>query len=466
MLATWIETHAARLPDAVALIAADQPVRYAELAARIDADASSLLAQGFAPGATLAVLLRSSHVLARLAWSVSRLGGTLLPLNPAWPEARVDAMLEQAEADGAVRDEDVASAARLCQFMLPGVAGEGVALPPLAMDGRRVALVIATSGSSGEPKGVMLSNANLEAAVLAARQRMPLAPGDVWLACLPLYHIGGLSILYRCAQAGAAVLLEEGFEPERVRAAMARHGVTHISLVPAMLARLLEFGPPPRSLKHALVGGAPLSAALARRALETGWPLCVSYGMSEAASQVATLCPSSQWSEGVAGPPLPGMEVTITHGRICLRGPMVMTGYARPGREPGLGLRDGWLVSGDRGYLDDAGNLVVLGRGDDMLVSGGVNIHPAEVEALLLSCPGVRDAALTAVPDEVWGDRLVALVVSDTSVDEVREWSRANLPKYLRPRRFLAVSALPRNAMGKLERSRLAALAKAATETV
>jgi o-succinylbenzoate---CoA ligase len=306
MLATWIGSHAARLPDAPALIVADKPVRYAELAARIDADAGSLLTQGFVPGATLAVLSRSSLVHARLAWSVSRLNGTLLPLNPAWPEARIDAMLEQAEADGVLRDEEVASAGRLRQFELPGAVGEGVALPPLALDRRRITLVIATSGSSGEPKGVMLGNANLEAAVLAARERMPLVPGDVWLACLSLYHIGGQSILYRCAEAGAAVLLEEGFEPGRVRDAIVRHGVTHISLVPAMLARLMELGPPPQGLKYALVGGAPLSAALARRADESGWPLCVSYGMSEATSQVATLCPlSAQWNEGMAGPPAP-----------------------------------------------------------------------------------------------------------------------------------------------------------------
>lgn len=471
MLATWIEASAANHPDAPALIADGTFVRYSELVHALESHARILMAQGLAPGATLAALCRSPLQLARLAWSVSRLGGTLLPLNPAWPGTRINAMLEQAGADGVAMDENAAPAMHLRQFKLSGAEGGDAPLPVLAAERRNIALVIATSGSTGEPKGVMLSNANLEAAALAARSRIPLAAGDLWLDCLPLYHIGGLSILYRCAQAGAAVLLQEGFEPGRVRDAMAQHGVTHISLVPAMLARLAELGPPPRGLKYVLIGGGPLSAALARRAIEAGWPLCHSYGMSEAASQVATLClPAEQWMEGLAGPPLPGMEVTIVDehgsrcagpGRIRVRGPMVMAGYVRPGREPGLGLRDGWFVSGDLGYLDGAGSLVLQGRADDMLVSGGVNVHPAEAEALLLACPGVRDAALTALPDEVWGDRLVALVVGDAAEDAVFEWCRATLPAYLRPRRVVAVPRLPRNVLGKLERGRLPLLVRA-----
>ena len=471
MLATWIEAASATHPAAPALIAGGRTVGYADLAAEIERDARGLLAQGFAPGATLAALSLSSLQLARLAWSVSRLGGTLLPLNPAWPSSRANSLLDLAEADGVVVDQDAEAPSSLRRFRLSGPVGESSPLPRLQPAGRKIAVVIATSGSSGEPKGVMLSNANLEAAVLAARGRIPLAPGDVWLDCLPLYHIGGLSILYRCAQAGAAVLLEEGFDLGRVSEAMARHGVTHVSLVPAMLARLLDLGPPPRSLKYALIGGGPLSAALARRAIEAGWPLRPSYGMSEAASQVATLgVPLDQWREGMAGPPLHGLEVQIVDenggpcsgtGRIRLRGPMVMAGYARPGREPGLGLQDGWFLSADLGCLDHAGNLVIQGRADDMLVSGGLNVHPAEAEALLLACPGVRDAALTALPDEVWGDRLAALVAGDAEEGAVFEWCRAALPAYLRPRLVVMVPELPRGALGKLERWRLPALVRA-----
>lgn len=333
------------------------------------------------------------------------------------------------------------------------------------------ALLIATSGSTGEPKQVMLSEANLEAAVRASRSRIPLGPGDIWLNCLPLQHIGGVAIFYRCAEAGAAVLLHRGFEAVRVRKDMERHAVTHISLVPAMLARLLETGPPPAQLKYALIGGGPLSANLAQRAHQAGWPICPSYGMSEAASQIATLATfPADWCEGMVGPPLPGINVEIIddngrpvtgEGRIRVRGPNVMLGYANPAHEAGLGLLDGGFVSGDRGYLDDRGNLVVLGRHDDMLVSGGINVHPAEVENLLLNCPGVSDVAVTAVSDEVWGDRMTALLVGGANCSAVQDWCRKHLPSHLRPRRFFAVTTLPRNAMGKLERQHLPALALA-----
>ncbi len=331
-------------------------------------------------------------------------------------------------------------------------------------------LLISTSGSTGEPKQVMLSAANLEASVRASRNRIPLGPGDIWLDCLPLKHIGGIAITYRCAEAGAAVLLHPGFDAARVREDMEQHGVSHISLVPAMLARLLEGGPPPAQLKYALVGGGPLSASLARRAHQSGWPICPTYGMSEAASQVATLAMfPPDWRQGMVGLPLPGISVEIVdenglpvkgEGRIRVRGPSIMKGYANVAGEAGHGLLDGWFVSGDRGYLDEQGNLVVLGRCDDMLVSGGVNVHPAEVEGLLLDCPGVTDVAVTAVSDEVWGDRITALVVSD-DIQSIEGWCRDKLPSAQRPRLFVAVTALPRNAMGKLERKRLPAMARA-----
>lgn len=329
-------------------------------------------------------------------------------------------------------------------------------------------LLIATSGSTGEAKLVMLSAANLEAAVRASR--IPLSLGDVWLNCLPVKHIGGMAIFYRCAEAGAAVLLHRAFDAARVLNDMERHGATHISLVPAMLARLLEVGPPPARLRYALIGGGPLSATLARRAQAAGWPICPSYGMSEAASQVATLVGlPDDWHEGMVGQPLPGLTVEIVddnglptkgEGRIRVRGPSVMLGYANPAHEPGHGLVGGWFYSGDRGCFDEQGNLVVLGRHDDVLVSGGANVHPAEVEGLLLACPGVSDVAVTSVHDEIWGDRIAALVVGgDMHLVEI--WSRANLPSAQRPRLFLAVDALPRNAMGKLERRRLPELARA-----
>ncbi|HJW26462.1 MAG TPA: AMP-binding protein [Rhodocyclaceae bacterium] len=326
------------------------------------------------------------------------------------------------------------------------------------------ALIISTSGSEGEPKAVLLSDSNLDAAAAASNARVPLGPGDVWLDCLPLFHIGGMSILWRCARAGATVLLHRGFDAGAVVADLASRGVTHISLVPAMLARLLDLGVlPPPGLRCVLVGGAALSRPLYERAVAKGWPLFPSYGMTETAAQVATFDPAEgPWSEGLAGRPLPGAEIAIGgDGRIRVRGSQVMLGYLNPAGEAGVGLEDGWFATSDHGAIDGEGRLQVLGRADDMLVSGGANVHPLAVESCLAACPGVVDVAVSGLPDPVWGDLVVALVVGEAEDGRILEWSRAHLPSAARPRRILRLERLPRNAMGKLERAKLRAFLEA-----
>jgi O-succinylbenzoic acid--CoA ligase len=360
-----------------------------------------------------------------------------MPLNPALPTERILALRALAGLDGAAP--------------APGQRG--------------LNLIIATSGSTGAPKAVMLSGEALAAAVAASRRRLGLEPGDVWLACLPMVHIGGLSMVLRCVEAGATLRLYSGFEAERIAEDLAGGRVSHISLVPTMLSRLLDLGcvPSPR-LRVALIGGATLPAGLAARALEAGWPLRPSYGMSEAASQVATCLDSRDWTPGLAGPPLAGIEITApAAGPIRLRGPQVMSGYLNPGLEPGLGLdADGWFETSDLGSFDGRGRLVVHGRADDVLVSGGENVHPAEVEAVASRCPGVRAVAITARRDAVWGDRLVALVVGEIDPVDFLDWCRARLPGYQRPRVMLRATDLPLGPTGKIDRRALRQIAESA----
>jgi O-succinylbenzoic acid--CoA ligase len=261
--------------------------------------------------------------------------------------------------------------------------------------------------------------------------------------------------------ADAGMLVHQGFKAERVWQDLNSYQVTHISLVPAMLSRLLDISDDshsPESLRVALIGGGHLSPELAERANTAGWPLCVSYGMSETCSQCATECGGQAGLvPGYVGLPLDGFEIALSDsGRIKVRGSAVMQGYVNPDRTPGEGLlQEGWFETGDLGEIDQSGCLRVLGRADDMLITGGVTIHPLEIENLIVGCSGIDDVVVSARRDKVWGDFLVALYAGTVSEDELEVWCRVNLSSYQRPREFIRVSELPRNSMGKLDRKSL-----------
>lgn len=415
-LADHLRRNTALAPDAAALITAEQSRTWANLLAEAEACATTIGADEKA-----FVTHGNSAHLALHAYACS------LKNRPFWPVDR----------------------------NRPAILDDAAQVPA------DTALIISTSGSEGEAKAVLLSTANLASAALAANRRLPLTAGDCWLACLPLYHIGGQSILWRCAQAGASVLLHEGFDAQRVAGALTAYPVSHISLVPAMLARLLDQKiKPPASLRHAIIGGAALSLTLFERARAAGWPLNPSYGMSESSAQIATWTPADgEWHEGLVGQALPGNEISLSDdGRIRIRGAQIMRGYLGAPH-----LADGaWFTTGDLGKIDAKTRLTVTGRADDMLISGGCNVHPAEVESCLAGCPGVLDVAVTGIPDAVWGDLVAALVVGNASPAEITRWCTARLPSAALPRRIVQLRELPRNSAGKLERASLRRLASEA----
>lgn len=307
-----------------------------------------------------------------------------------------------------------------------------------------LALIIATSGSTGEPRGVRLPWRAVATASRMSARALELRPGDAWLACLPLFHVGGAMILYRCLRAGATAVVHEGFEVAAVVRDLVARRVTHISLVPPMLAQLLDAGVPPGlTLRCVLVGGAALTPALLERAVAAGWPVRLSYGMTETCATAL-----------VDGRPLPGVGVRAdAAGRLEIATPARMAGYlGEHGRPPE------WIATSDLGMLDTRGQVRVAGRADDMLVSAGVNVHPLEVEARLAACPGVREAGVTGLADPVWGDVIAAAYEGEAPEDALDDWCRAHLPAARRPRRFLRVARLPRTASGKLDRRALPAL--------
>jgi O-succinylbenzoic acid--CoA ligase len=343
----------------------------------------------------------------------------------------------------------------------------GIAASRRTPSGPALALLVKTSGSSGGPKVVMLTRENLLASAAAVNRRLGFGPDGVWLCCLRLSHIGGLAIIHRWALAGATLVLHEGFDARAVAEDLQRHAVTHLSLVPPMLDRLLEArAVPPRSLRVVLVGGQALNPVLAERALAAGWPLFPTYGMTETCSQIATAATALERApvEGRVGPLLPGVVIDRGEGRgdarrLRVRGPMVMAGYANPERRPGQGLDDGWFETSDLGAVDERGELRVVGRADDVLVVGGNKVSLNRIEGVLRSAPGVSDAVVVALEDPIWGRRLVVVYRGDLDESALSRWCASVLRGAEQPRRFKRVPALPLLDSGKYDRLAIRALA-------
>jgi len=455
----WLLLRKQQMPNAVAL-QRQHGLSFVQLWSESNRLAWLLSDNGVRPQDRCAVQTEDSWALARLVYASLLLGITLIPLDPGMDRPRRNKLLTQTGCRTLITDDFFTETGyhtlSLCGLFaaLPGVK-DRVQHKPLQADGLQ--LIMATSGTTGDPKGVMLSAANLAASVRASEQRLGLTAADCWLACLPLFHIGGLSILLRCLAVGARVLLQQNFDAKAVWGAITTGAVTHISLVPAMLDRLIQQAddqPPHAALRIVLIGGGPLSGSLAERAHAAGWPLCVSYGMSETASQFATdASPDAGLLPGLVGLPLQGFEVAIaTDGRIRVRGEAVMAGYANPEGESGEGLEQGWFETGDLGDLDEQGRLTVTGRADDLLISGGKNIHPVEVEERLMRCPGISSVGVAGREDPVWGMVLVALYTGALTPEAFKGWATESLPTHLRPREYIQIERLPLNQMGKLSR--------------
>jgi O-succinylbenzoic acid--CoA ligase len=422
-------------PDDVVLWDAQGAWTHRELAARVDERAADLDGVGHGPGEVVPVALDADAEGLVTLLALWRVGATPAPLSMRLTEA----------------EHDTARAA------LAGVPGGAQA-------------VLWTSGTAGQPKGVALSFDALEASARASEQRLALGADDVWLASLSPAHVGGLALLTRALLLGSRLAAVGPFEVEAASALIDGRGaasgvaVTHVAVVPTQLLRLLDARgdePAPPSLRCVLVGGAAAPAGLVARALEGGWPLALTYGLTEATSQVATAPPDVvRRKPGTVGRPLPGVELTLANGsEIFVRGRTLASGYVATD-EPMVD-RDGWLHTGDLGRLDDDGDLWVTGRRIDRIVTGGVTVDAVEVEEALRAHPAVRDAGVVGIPDEEWGERVGAWVEPAGDVTAGAEaleaaaldaWLRQRLSAAKLPRVYRVAAGLPRNANGKLDR--------------
>ena len=330
--------------------------------------------------------------------------------------------------------------------------------------GDRMLAVLFTSGTSGTPRGAVLSRAAFEASARASAANLPWKDDDRWLLCMPLSHVGGLSVVTRSLAARACIVLHERFDVGRTLASIVRDRITRISVVPTMLFDLLAADRDNvlAKLDTVLVGGAATSSTLLEECARRRVRALTTYGLTEACSQVATQAPRDpRETRGGSGRPLLGIELTIVDehheplkpgeiGSISIRGPQLMEGYL--GEAP---LEGRAFDTGDLGMVGDRGELFVASRRSDLIVTGGENVYPIEIENVLASCPGVTSVIVFGLDHERWGQEVCAAVVPSASfdADRVRALLAEKLAPFKIPKKLATVSAFPLKANGKIDRS-------------
>jgi O-succinylbenzoic acid--CoA ligase len=481
------------MPDRPALLAGGLRWTYAELDSQASRLARALLALGVQPGDRVALLARNSPEYVALAHAAPRAGIVLVPLNTRLAAPELAWQVADAGARLLIYDAQNAAALEIVLEQLaeqrPPLSDRIIAVdvatlaaradPAVALhetiDLSQVYTIIYTSGTTGRPKGAMLTYGNYWWSAVGSALNLGNHADDRWLAVLPLFHVGGLSILLRAAIYGISMVVHQSFDPAAANRAIDAEGVTIVSVVSAMLQRMLEeraARPYPAALRCVLLGGGPAPRPLLEACADRGVPVVQTYGLTEAASQVATLAPADALRKlGAAGQPLFATELRIERGgspvqarqvgEILVRGPTVMRGYINRPDETAQALRDGWLHTGDLGYLDGEGYLYVVSRRHDLIISGGENIYPTEVEAVLLAHPAVEEAAVVGLLDQRWGQVPAAAVKLRggmlVSEAELIDFCRQRLASYKVPKLVRFADTLPRNATGKLLRNTIQA---------
>ncbi len=461
-------------PDAEALTFAGSTWTYRALDAEVARWVAALEGHDVGAGARVASLATNHAASVFLFWALGRLGAVLAPLNARLTASELAPMVEDIHPHLTLALEPFLSrlpGARALESFADAITeGSDTCTPREAASPR---VVLFTSGTTGRPKGAVLTEGNFRASARASAANLGAHSAPRWLGTLPLCHVGGIAMLTRTAYEGGCLVLHERFDADAANRAIDVEGVTHVSLVATTLERVLDSRgdrPMPASFALALIGGGPVPVPLLTRARAAGLRALQTYGLTEACSQVATERPAD--ADGrTAGMPLPGVELRIVRedGSVCgpgeegeieVRAPTVMAGYWNRPEATRDTLRDGWLHTKDMGVLDGRGRLTVLSRRTDLVVRGGENIYPAEVEAVLLDHPAVREAAVVGFPDDRWGEVPVAFVVARPGHERpggeaLEAWCRRSLAGFKVPARFAWLEALPRNAMGKVERTML-----------
>jgi acyl-CoA synthetase (AMP-forming)/AMP-acid ligase II len=496
----YLDFHARATPDAIFLRTDGRTLSYAQARRAVHRQTRALIAEGLEIGDRVALLAKNCAEYALLYFACSRAGVVPVPLNYRLAPSEWSYILRDAGVRLVIARGELVTALDPIRRDLAGVhrflaidadAGEGWTCfvawhaghpesePERAIGADSALLQMYTSGTTGRPKGVVLSQRAVTTNVAQLQAEFFMKPGERYLLPLPLYHAAGAMALFATTAYGGTTELQQDFDPHAFVRALSENGIAFASAVPAMLQACVSLVPDAAeraypTLQRITYGAAPIAEATLRRALEVfRCDFAQGYGLTEAAAVLTLLSPADHRRAlkdrpdllRSCGRPLLGTEVRIVDaaghalapgepGEIVARGPQLMTEYWNQPGATRTALADGWLRTGDIGAIDEEGYLYLVDRAKDMIVSGGENIYPSEVETVLLRHPSVADVAVIGIPDALWGETVLAVVVlrAGRTADEreLAEFCQGRLARYKVPRSVVFAASLPRNASGKV----------------
>ncbi|MEA3320732.1 MAG: o-succinylbenzoate--CoA ligase [Bacillota bacterium] len=483
VLPNFLMKRAALTPDRIALEMEERTVTFSELYRNSLILTGKLVELGVRRGDRISVFMANSIELVELLFALKNLGAITVLHNLRLTSKELSYQVEDAasrfilvdneQESGLQKSNEFKGTEKIVSFSkVHSLKGSDISLVE-EFSLEEIDTIMYTSGTTGFPKGVKQSYGNHFWSATGSALNMGLHEDDCWLLAVPIFHISGLSILMRSVIYGMKVIIHRRFEAAAVHQDLMERQVSIVSVVTTMLSNLLEqLGSKsyPPAFRCMLVGGGPVPRSILEECMRKSIPVYQTYGMTETCSQIVTLPPEFSISKiGSAGKPLfpcqlkvmvDGMEVgPMKTGEIVVKGPNVTAGYYNRDDSTFKAIKDGWLYTGDLGYVDEDGFLFVLDRRSDLIISGGENIYPAEIEAVLVSHPSIKEAGVTGMPDDRWGHIPVAFVVTGEKEELMEEqllsFVREQLAGYKVPKQIYVVENLPRNASNKLLRREL-----------
>ena len=430
--------------------------------------AEKLHGLGINKGMRIAILASSSPQLVTVLHGCMQLGCELVMLNERLTEDELIYQLNDSESDVLLvdrLDRSLMFGNRISFHQVTGASNKQFQIDSEWPKDRTITIMY-TSGTTGKPKGVRQTLENHVMSATGSALNLGVQPNDCWLCAMPLFHISGFSILMRSVLYGMTVSLHTKFDASKSIEEILNGTVTRMSVVAVTLERMLSVLEErnltlPETFQSMLVGGGPVPQNYLERAIKCNIPVLQTYGMTETSSQTTTLSSEDAIRKlGSAGKPLFFADIRISGdkeiGEICIKGPHVTTGYvgAASSKDP---QEDGWLHTGDMGYIDDEGYLYVVDRRSDLIISGGENIYPAEVEQAIVKHNAVKEAGVTGIQDDKWGQVPIAFVVlkSEVTEEELKSFMKTQLATYKQPVHYYFIEELPRNASNKILRRKL-----------